>query len=297
MAFVPAKDPGNFYTRQKAAAGQLNAAIATGRSLLGAANPGGQIALNQVRGIRTIGSRPTNVPTARSASILPFGNVSMQVPRFASTPVCGRSAPDGPSDMWPSQNNPFYLQRSAMPYGRQLRGLGLLPDASPAWGDTWSGNDPALNDAAQADDVAGNGIFDGAGSPPTAHANTGVFESRFSLPGYLYREQPTQPSEIRDTTTGMPVVYQPNAGGSWYDDVRDAYRPFDVETPRLYDNRPVFQPKMLPSVALPRTSSVSGLGEFEMTSETAKAMATWAVVGAMAAFGGLLIYKSLMPTY
>lgn len=137
----------------------------------------------------------------------------------------------------------------------------------------------------------------GEGSPPTAHAGSGVFESKFSLPGYLYREQPTQPSEVRDTTTGMPVVYQPDAGGSWYDDVRDAYRPYDVETPRLYDQSPVMPQKMVPAVRLKRTSPVSGLGEFAMTSEVAKAVGTWAAVGAMAAFGGLLIYKSFTNSF
>jgi hypothetical protein len=93
----------------------------------------------------------------------------------------------------------------------------------------------------------------------------------------------------------MPVVYQPDAGGSWYDDVRDAYRPYDVETPRLYDQSPVMRQKMVPAVRLKRTSAVSGLGELAMTSEVAKAVGTWAAVGAMAAFGGLLIYKSVMP--
>jgi len=196
--------------------------------------------------------------------------------------------------MWPSQMNPHYLKASAMPYGRQLRGFGLLPDASPAWGDTWAGNDPAVNEAAQADDVAGNGIFDGPGAPPTAHAGSGVFESKFSLPGYLYREQPTEPSEIRDTTTGMPVVYMPDAGGSWYDDVRDEYRSFDRQTPRLYSQQPYRLPKLIPAVRIP----TAGLGESEgPTSDQMKAWAMWGLLGAFSALGITLLVRSLRPSY
>lgn len=203
----------------------------------------------------------------------------VNIPAFPIVPVCGRSAPDAAPDMWPSASNPFYMQRASAPYGRQLRGFGLVPD-TPKYADTWSGSDPAVLAAAQADDVAGNGIFDGAGSPPTAHAGSGVFESRFSLPGYLYREQPTEPSEVRDTTTGMPVVYQPDAGGSWYEDTRDAYRPYDLETPRLYTSLP----------RLPRPARFD-LGAVEFSAETAKGFAMWGALGAMAAMGATLIWR------
>jgi len=95
-------------------------------------------------------------------------------------------------------------------------------------------SDPAVAEANSADDVVGNGIFSAPGAPSTTHAGTGIFAGNFAVPGYLYREQPTQPSEIVDTTTGAPLVYQPDAGGSWYDDTVDAYRSFDLETPRPY---------------------------------------------------------------
>ena len=130
------------------------------------------------------------------------------------------------------------------PYGRSLRGFGAVPDTSE-YGDTWAGQDEALRQAAIDDDTVGNGIFDGPGAPPTAHAGTGVFASSFSLPGYLYREQPGKPSEVVDTTTGAPMVYQPNAGGSWYEDTYESYHPFDVEVPRMYSNDPVFPPKAM----------------------------------------------------
>ena len=94
--------------------------------------------------------------------------------------------------------------------------------------------DPSVAAANADDDVVGNGIFSGPGAPATTHAGTGIFAGHFAVPGYLYREQPTQPSEIIDTTTGAPIVYQPDAGGSWYEDVVDAYRSFDLETPRPY---------------------------------------------------------------
>lgn len=178
----------------------------------------------------------------------------MLVPRFASTPVCGKSAPDAAPDFFPSGNNPYWLARSVMPYGRQLRGLGLVPDTS-VYGDSWAGEDAAVRQAQQADDVAGNGIFDGPGAPPTAHAGTGVFASNFSLPGYLYREEPTEPSEILDTTTGLPVVYQPGPA-SWYADTRETYRPFDLEMPRLYSQSPVMRPRGVGLGTVPSGSTV-----------------------------------------
>ena len=154
------------------------------------------------------------------------------------------------------------------------------------YGDTWSGSDPQLLDAANADDVVGNGIFDGEGSPATAHAGSGVFESRFAMPGYLYREKPTEPSEILDTTTGMPIVYQPDAGGSWYDDVRDAYKQFDLETPRYYSSNALIPPKML-----------SGFGQAEAEAVDVKTWLVYGALGALAALGVTMIYKSLKPGY
>jgi hypothetical protein len=160
--------------------------------------------------------------------------------------------------MFPSSINPSYVRMRAMPYGRQLRGLGELPDTQQ-WGDSWSGDDESVRKAQQEDDVVGNGIFDGPGAPPTGNAGAGVFEHHFALPGYLYREQPTQPSEIIDTTTGQPVIYQPNAGGSWYDDVVETYRSYDLETERPYSTNPAFGPVRMPEVAS-SSPPLSGLG-------------------------------------
>lgn len=302
MVFIPSKNPGPSFSLAKQQGAAVSRAVADGRMTVSASIPGGQIPLPAVRGTTPVRSQLTTQPRVRAKRVGPLG--SMEVPRFQSVPVCGRSAPDGPPDMWPSQMNLHYLKASAMPYGRQLRGFGLLPDASPAWGDTWAGNDPAVNEAAQADDSVGNGIFDGPGAPPTAHAGSGVFESTFGMPGYLYREQPTQPSEIRDTTTGMPVVYQPDAGGSWYDDTRDAYRPFDLETPRLYDQRPLSRQKMVPAVRLPhmmppvRIPALTGFGEVEVPSaDKFKAWAMWGLLGAFSALGVTLVLRSMRSSY
>lgn len=181
-----------------------------------------------------------------------------------------------------------------MPYGRQLRGvgLGLVPDTS-VYGDSWAGQDHAARQAAQDDDVAGNGIFDGPGAPPTAHAGSGVFESHFGLPGYLYREVPTQPSEVLDTTTGMPIVYQPNAGGSWYEDVRETYAPFDRETPRLYATQPVMQSRRVPEVS--RTTPMSGFGEAVAapTMDSVKPYLPWVLGGALVGVGVAYLMKEL----
>jgi len=160
-------------------------------------------------------------------------------------------------------------------------GLGMVPNSS-AYKDSWSGDDPAVLNAAEADDIAGNGIFDGAGAPPTAHANTGVFASNFSLPGYLYREQPTEPSEIRDTTTGNPVVYQPGPA-DWYADMRETYRPFDLETPRYYQNQDgAAQPK-----------SMQGLGDTSSIASSISAYAPWLLLGGGLALAVMVAIKMM----
>lgn len=180
----------------------------------------------------------------------------MRVPYTLATPVCGQSVPDSAPDNFPSGSNLSFLKANAMPYGRQFRDFGALPETDQH-GDSWAGDDPALRDAVDADDVVGNGIFDGPGAPPTAHAGTGVFESKFSLPGYLYREQPTRPGEVIDTTTGSPVVFQPNAGGSWFSDAAQSYRSFDRETNRLYSDAKMTRAKHVSEVRQPPASGVA----------------------------------------
>ena len=193
--------------------------------------------------------------------------------RFPSVPVCGKTAPDSAPDFFSSQNNPFYINNIAKPMGRSLRGLGLLPTVSKY-------QDKALKGTSAEDDVVGNGIFDSERAPATAHAKTGVFESRFSLPGYVYRERPTHPGEIVDTTTGNPLVYLPNAGGSWFDDVADTYRSFDSEVPRYYPLKGLG--------AQPSAEKSEGL-----TTGKALSVATWIAIGAIAAAVSTVVYKRL----
>lgn len=180
----------------------------------------------------------------------------MRVPHSMSTPVVGQSAPDSAPDNFPSGTNLHFLRASQMPYGRQFRGFGALPETEN-YGDSWAGDDPAVRDAVEADDNVGNGIFDGPGAPPTGNAGAGVFESKYSLPGYVYREQPTRPSEVVDTTTGNQIVFQPNAGGSWAGDVAQTYRSFDRESPRLYTDQKRLRPKYVPGVLQPPASGVA----------------------------------------
>lgn len=270
--FEPAKDPGQYWTREKAKL-QASDAAANARSYIRSSNVGPLMSA-PMRGLLLTKKADNSRPRAMGRRITEtgigaLGSTNMR--RFASTPVCGQLAPDGPPDSWPSGMNPYWSNRNAMPYGRNLRGLGLVPDTLN-YGDTWSGHDPAVRTAAQDDDVAGNGIFDGAGAPPTAHAGTGVFASNFSLPGYVYREQPTEPSEVRDTTTGLPIVFQPGAS-NWYDDMRETYRPFDLEVPRYYAQKP----------ALP-VKSLKGLGADPGIGDQIKAWAPWVAAGVVATF-------------
>lgn len=262
----PTGDAGEYWTLGKAMREQAMRRRANNAVRVGASTPGPVIAPEAVRKAGTVGKQWTQVPSDRAVAVNGLGGLGMLVPRFASTPVCGRSAPDSAPDFFPSALNPYWLQRSAMPYGRQLRGLGLVPESNE-YADTWAGDDGALLAAAQADDVAGNGIFDGAGAPPTAHAGTGVFASSFSLPGYVYRERPTEPSEVRDTTTGMPVVYQPGPS-VWYPDMREAYRPFDLEVPRHYAQEPVTRP-----------AAVQGLGADDSGSSKLTALIPYFLLG------------------
>jgi hypothetical protein len=192
-----------------------------------------------------------------------------------SVPVCGQSAPDSAPDFFPSQNNPFYINHIAKPMGRQLRGLGTTMMTRSISRDP----KPLLSQVMLSDDTVGNGIFDPPSAPATAHAKTGVFESKFSLPGYVYRERPTFPSEITDTTTGNPIVYLPNAGGSWIDDVSETYRSFDAETPRYYALGEDDTKKSEPSqITLDKVLSVGG----------------WVAMGAVAAALGTLLYKKVI---
>jgi hypothetical protein len=64
------------------------------------------------------------------------------------------------------------------------------------------------------DDVNGNGLFDPPGSHGNVHADYGVFADHVSLPGYVARARDYAASEVRDVTTGEPVMYVPGGAVS-----------------------------------------------------------------------------------
>jgi hypothetical protein len=76
----------------------------------------------------------------------------------------------------------------------------------------------------------------------------------------------------------MPVVYQPGPA-NWYADMREAYRPFDLETPRLYAQKPAFAP-----------ASLRGLGTTDWGA-TAKAYLPWVLVGGAVALAIMMVMR------
>lgn len=119
--------------------------------------------------------------------------------------------------------------------GRAITPVGVAA-SSPFARDSWAGDDEDTIVVMDADDTAGNGIFDSGSAPPVQHAGNGVFETRYSEPGYLYRERLTEPGAITDFRTGFPNVSLP-AGTSWPSELAEAYREWDRETPRYYGPR------------------------------------------------------------
>jgi len=214
------------------------------------------------------------------------------VTAYNPTPVCGQPVDPGPYDLWPSQVNMSYELKRALPYGRPLRGLGAVPD-SPVAGDTWSGNDPALLRATQEDDVAGNGIFDGEGTPPTTNAGYGVFQANYSLPGYVYREKPGHVSEVVDRRTGNPVMFLTAGGGTLMRDFYEAYEPHLQETVQTWSTKPVNRPFALPATEHARV--LDGLGAIgalgQAPSSDGSTMVTSAVVGLLAGAALAMAYE------
>ena len=130
-----------------------------------------------------------------------------QYPRYPSQPFTGQlpSMPAmGPSDLRASSGTSPHNQRiTEQAHGRRLAGIGEVmdEDSEPAW---------ATNEVeyyAEMDDVQGSGVFDPPGTQPNNYPDAGILADRFSKPGYLARERMYAESEVRDVTTGRPVVY------------------------------------------------------------------------------------------
>jgi len=136
-------------------------------------------------------------------------------PTYPSQPFTG-----APPSMWSDVNRasdtryssstaPYYQALIDKAHGRHLAGTDdEVQDEKQESG-------YALNELrlmAEMDDVQNNGVFDNPeATPPNIHSDAGVFSVRFSLPGYLARERMFHPSEVRDVTTGRPIVVVPNS--------------------------------------------------------------------------------------
>lgn len=136
-------------------------------------------------------------------------------PQYPSQPYTGT-----PPSMWSDVNRasdtryssstaPHYQALIDKAHGRHLAGT------DDEVQDEKADSGFALNELrlmAEMDDVQNNGVFDNAAvTPPNIHGDAGVFSVRFSLPGYLARERMFHPSEVRDVTTGRPIVVVPNS--------------------------------------------------------------------------------------
>lgn len=136
-------------------------------------------------------------------------------PVYPTQPFTGQ-----PPSMWSDVNRasdtryssstaPYYQAQIDAAHGRHLAG------SDDEVQDEQSNSGYALNELrlmAEMDDIQGNGVFDNPQvTAPNIHSDAGVFSVRFSLPGYLARERMFAPSEVRDVTTGRPIIPVPNS--------------------------------------------------------------------------------------
>lgn len=109
------------------------------------------------------------------------------------------------------QINPIEEARMRRIQGRNLSGFGSVAEDLETSGPSNAGQ--SLADMEMLDDTYGSGIFDQLGRQATSNAGTGVFESNYSLPGYVGREIPfTVSPEVRDLTDDADVVVVPSGG-------------------------------------------------------------------------------------
>lgn len=159
-----------------------------------------------------------------------FRGLRPPYPVFARTRFTG-DLPSwlGPPDTRPSSVIPHPVRATnpgysvyAGPHGRNLAGLnGVQMDSA----DEGIKDYPNELDVLQvADDVAGNGMFDPAGSHGNVHPDFGIFADHESLPGYVARDKFYTPSEVTDATTGNPVMYVPSGAVSIDDAQRRAFQ-------------------------------------------------------------------------
>lgn len=141
----------------------------------------------------------------------------MRYPSYPSQPYTGNlltGKQGGPPDArFTSITAPVYQAPIDARYGRQLAGDGpTVQDENAEPDNAWAVNELAL--LREQDDVQGDGIFDPPGTHPNVYPDAGVLAARFSLPGYHVREVPFRYSEVRDATTGRPIIPVPNGAVS-----------------------------------------------------------------------------------
>lgn len=132
----------------------------------------------------------------------------MRYPDYTSQPFTGNllsGKQGGPPDArFTSGTSPYYQSAIDRNYGRALAGDNEVEQPSNAWAVS------ELEAMRELDDVQGDGIFDPPGTHPNVHADAGSLAARYALPGYHVREVPFQFSEVRDATTGRPIMPVPN---------------------------------------------------------------------------------------
>ncbi len=140
----------------------------------------------------------------------------MHYPSYPSQPFTGdllTGKQGGPPDArFTSLTAPVFQAAIDRRYGRQLAGDTVQDAATESPDNAWAVNELAA--LRELDDVQGDGIFDPPGTHPNVYPDAGVLAARFSMPGYHVREVPFQFSEVRDATTGRPIIPVPNGAVS-----------------------------------------------------------------------------------
>ncbi len=130
---------------------------------------------------------------------------------YSGTPLTGKQG--GPPDArYTSLTAPEYQAHIDRRYGRTLAGDNQVQDATQSPDNAWAVNELAA--LRELDDVQGDGIFDPPGTHPNIYPDAGVLAARYALPGYHVREVPFKFSEVRDATTGRPIIPVPNGAVS-----------------------------------------------------------------------------------
>lgn len=130
---------------------------------------------------------------------------------YTGTPLTGKQG--GPPDArFTSLTAHAYQAPIDARYGRMLAGDIAVQDEQAHPDNAWAVNELAM--LRELDDVQGDGIFDPPGTHPNIYPDAGVLAARYALPGYHVREVPFKYSEVRDATTGRPIIPVPSGAVS-----------------------------------------------------------------------------------